>query len=118
MAHKLENYLRTYRKRCGLTQDEVAFLLGCENGTKVSRYERFARKPSIETIFGYEVIFDAPPHDLLAGIFQKVEKVTLRRAQLLAQKLSAAKPAHTNTRKLDLLRHISSGSETKPVTHP
>ncbi len=118
MANKLDNYLRTYRKRAGLTQSEVAFLLGCTDGAKVSRYERFARKPSIETMFGYEVIFAAPPRDLLAGVFQKVEKTTHRRAQLLAQKLSAATPAHTTTRKLDLLRHLSSGSETKPVRHP
>ncbi len=118
MAHKLDNYLRTYRKRFGLSQDEVAFLLGCEDGTKVSRYERFAREPTLKTILGYEKIFDAPARELFAGAYQKVEKVTLRRAQLLAQKLSAAKPAHTNTRKLDLLRHISSGSETQPVRHP
>ena len=39
-THKLENYLRTYRKRSGLTQREVAFLVGCRNGAQVSRYER------------------------------------------------------------------------------
>ena len=118
MAKKLENYLRTYRKRVGLTQEEVGFLLGCEDGTKVSRYERCAREPNLKTILGYEKLFGVPARDLFAGAFQKVEKVTARRAQLLAQKLSAAKPAHTTTRKLDLLRHISSGSETRPVSHP
>ena len=55
MSHKLQNYLRTYRKRSGLSQDEVAFLLGCQTGAKVSRYEPFARKPSLETLFAYEV---------------------------------------------------------------
>ena len=39
MPHKLENYLRTYRRRAGLSQDEMAFLLGTKSGTKVSRYE-------------------------------------------------------------------------------
>lgn len=42
---KLDNYLRTYRKKLGLTQREVAFLLGCHSGAKVSRYERSARIP-------------------------------------------------------------------------
>jgi len=37
MSHKLQNYLRTYRKRNSLSQDEMAFLLGCQSGTKVSR---------------------------------------------------------------------------------
>ena len=77
VSHKLENYLRTYRKRSGLSQDEVAFLLGCQNGTKVSRYERFARKPSLETLFAYEVVFGASARELFAGAYQKVEKKTL-----------------------------------------
>ena len=45
MIHKLENYLRTYRKKSGLTQREVAFLLGCQNGAQVSRYEKRRRLP-------------------------------------------------------------------------
>jgi len=65
VSHKLENYLRTYRKQSGLSQDEVAYLLGCQNGTKVSRYERFARKPSLETLFAYEVVFGAPAREQL-----------------------------------------------------
>ena len=31
-SHKLANYLRAYRKRSGLSQSEVAYLLGCKNG--------------------------------------------------------------------------------------
>ncbi len=37
-SHKLANYLRAYRKRSGLSQSEVAYLLGCKNGAQVSRY--------------------------------------------------------------------------------
>jgi hypothetical protein len=37
---KLENYLRAYRKKSGLTQRGLAFLLGWQNGGQVSRYER------------------------------------------------------------------------------
>jgi transcriptional regulator with XRE-family HTH domain len=72
MSYKLENYLRTYRKRSGLSQDEMAFLLGCQNGTKVSRYERFARKPNLETLFAYEVVFGAPARELFAGVYHIV----------------------------------------------
>ena len=46
--------------------------MGCQNGTKVSRYERFARKPSLETLFAYEVVFGAPARELFAGAYQKV----------------------------------------------
>ena len=114
MSHKLENYLRTYRKQSGLSQDEVAYLLGCQNGTKVSRYERFARKPSLETLFAYEVVFGAPARELFAGAYQKVEKKMSKRAQLLARKISRATPNSMATRKLQILKAITSGSGTGP----
>ena len=114
MSHKLENYLRTYRKRSALSQDEVAFLLGCQNGTKVSRYERFARKPSLETLFAYEVVFGVPARELFAGAYQKVEKKILNRTQLLTRKLNRATPDRMATRKLQILKAITSGSGTGP----
>src|SRR5438445_9134150 len=111
MSHKLQNYLRTYRKGSGLSQDEVAFLLGCQNGTKISRYERFVRKPSLETLFVYEVVFGALVRELFAGAYQKVEKRISNRAQLLIRKLNRATSDRMATRKLQILKAITSGSE-------
>lgn len=34
--HRLDNYLKTYRKRTALTQKDVAYLLGCQSGSKIS----------------------------------------------------------------------------------
>jgi len=45
MASKLRNYLRVFRKGMGLYQDEIAFLVGSEKGTTVSRYEHNERIP-------------------------------------------------------------------------
>lgn len=87
-AHSLPNYLRSHRKRTGLSQDDVAFLLGCQSGTKVSRYERFVRQPSLETVFACEVIFGVPARELFAGIFQKVERRTKQQAGRLVRRLS------------------------------
>jgi transcriptional regulator with XRE-family HTH domain len=114
MSYKLQNYLRTYRKRSGLSQDEVAFLLGCRTGTKISRYERSARRPNLETLFAYEVMFGAPARELFAGVYQKVERTTQTRAQLLTRKLSRATPTPMATRKLHILEAITSGSGTEP----
>jgi len=108
MSHKLENYLRTHRRRAGLTQDEVAFLLGCKSGTKVSRYERFRRRPPLETVFAYEVIFRAPARELLAGTYQRVERTAVRRARLLAQTLRGGKQNRLTTRKLAALNAVAS----------
>ena len=56
-THKLENYVRTYRKRSGLTQREVAFLVGCRNGAQVSRYEKRRRLPPLRTALACEAAF-------------------------------------------------------------
>lgn len=107
MSSRLENYLRTYRKRSGFSQDEVAFLLGSSSGAKVSRYERFARQPSLRTLFAYEVIFQAPVRALFAGLYQKVEKTTLSRAQGLAERLATGKADRMAAHKPAMLRTLS-----------
>lgn len=103
-SHKLHNYLRTYRKRSGLSQRELAFLLGCRSGAKVSRYERLARQPGLRTVFAYVAIFGVPPQELFAGFFDEVKGKTFERARLLMDKLCAAKPHPLITRKLDVLK--------------
>jgi transcriptional regulator with XRE-family HTH domain len=55
-TNTLPSYLRTYRKSADLSQNEVALLLGFDGGTKVSRYERFRRHPSLETVGAYEAV--------------------------------------------------------------
>lgn len=114
MAVPLHNYLRTYRKRSGLSQDEVAFLLGVRCGTKISRYERSARKPGLEAALAYELVFDVPARRLFAGMFRKVEAATIRRAKALIRRLSPATRNALAARKLALLQAIASGSVSGP----
>src|SRR2546428_10823137 len=113
-SHRLPNYLKTYRKRAGLSQDEVAFLLGCRSGAKVSRYERLARRPSLETAFAYEAVFGVPARDLFAGVYEKVESDIVKRARVLAGKLTAAKPDRVMLRKLQSLKAMNSAPEPEP----
>lgn len=89
MPRKLQSYLRTERKRKGFSQEDIAFLLGCQNGSVVSRFERLAREPNIETAFACQVIFGVPAHELFPGKFKKVEKRIINRAALLSKKLGA-----------------------------
>lgn len=82
---QLPNYLRANRKRLALSQDEVAFLLGTKSGAKVSRYERFAREPSLKTALEYEAIFQRSVSELFGGMYQDAEQNVVKRAQLLLQ---------------------------------
>ncbi len=83
MNAPLINYLRTHRRQCGLTQTEVAHLLGLESGQVVSRHELRDRYPSLETLLGYQILFDALPHDLYPGVYKKVENLIQRRVRFL-----------------------------------
>ena len=92
-THKLENYLRAYRKRSGLTQREVAFLLGCENGAQVSRYEKRRRVPPLRMALACEAVFGVPAAELFGGMHDQVSKVIEKRLAELRSKLQATNSA-------------------------
>jgi len=106
---KLKNYLRTFRKRSHLSQDEVAYLLGSGSGCKVSRHERFARVPNLQTAMAFEVIYGVPIKELFAGIFQKVEKQTVRRVRFLACRLGKNHSGRLSVIKLKILERFIPG---------
>lgn len=113
-SHKLDNYLLTCRKSAGLSQDEVAFLLGGTSGTKIARYERRVRVPLLDTALAYEAVFQTPVRSLFAGRFQRVESAMRRRGRLLLRKLETSKQDRFTERKLALLRAIVSVGAGQP----
>lgn len=105
-AERLPHYIRTFRRRSGLTQRELAWLLGCESRSKVSHYERFVRKPSLETILAFELVFQAPAQEIFAGIAEAVATVTKRRAKTLLRRLQEAAGTPETNLKLCLLKRL------------
>jgi transcriptional regulator with XRE-family HTH domain len=100
--------LRTHRRRHGLSQAEVAMLLGAVSGTKVSRYENFTRMPGVLTIFALEIVFDQPASELFAGSYEATRLAVQERARQMAKDLKAQPDmqARNTLRKLDFLRSI------------
>ena len=88
-SRRLPNYLKAHRKHSGLSQDEVAFLLGCESGAKVSRYEKRRRLPPLETALACEAVFGVPVSELFAGVREDVGKDIAKRRAALKSKLRA-----------------------------
>jgi transcriptional regulator with XRE-family HTH domain len=116
MAHqRLQNYLRTHRRRQGLSQAEVAMLLGAASGTKVSRYENFTRMPGAFTIFAFEIVFNQPASELFAGSYDAIRLAVQKRAEHMVKQLDAQpdKEVKKTLRKLGLLRTIV---EAKPTS--
>jgi transcriptional regulator with XRE-family HTH domain len=86
--HKLENYLKTYRKRAGISQREMDYLLGAHVGSTTSRYEHFKRTPTLENALACEALFHAPVRELFAGVYVRVERRTMQRARLIRKRLA------------------------------
>jgi transcriptional regulator with XRE-family HTH domain len=99
-----------HRKRAGLSQDEVAYLLGCGHGAKVSRYERFNREPSLRTALAYEVIFQVPVRELFAGIYEQSRRDVERRTRYLVRRIERHTKNPLIARKLVVLKAITDAS--------
>src|ERR1700756_2955491 len=69
----LTNYLRAHRRKTGLTQHDLARVLGYENYGIVSRHERFESVPSLVIALGYEVLYRVPVSEIFAGLIATIE---------------------------------------------
>jgi transcriptional regulator with XRE-family HTH domain len=86
---RLQNYLRAYRRKAGLTQREVAFLAGIKNSAQVSRYEKCRRVPPLRIAFALQAIFKVSLCELFAGISDAVGHETSARIHDFKEKLGA-----------------------------
>lgn len=102
----LTTYLLTYRKRTGLSQGEIAFLLGISSGTTVSKHETGARKPFLKAALSYEIILGEPACELFAGWYLELDGSIRKRAALLRKRLSALPGTPANVQKLKAIRRL------------
>jgi transcriptional regulator with XRE-family HTH domain len=84
---RFDNYIKMFRTQAGLSQEELAFLLGWKSGSGVSRFERGRREPPLETLLALEVVFGISIRELFAGRFQKVEAAVKERVCRLLSEL-------------------------------
>lgn len=111
----LKTYLLTYRKRTGLSQDEIAFLLGISSGTSVSKHETGARTPHLDAALSYEIILGPSVQELFAGRHTELARQIHRRAAKLLSRLETRPAVPANTQKLKTVtRLLEVPSETKP----
>ncbi len=100
----LPNYLRTHRKRLGLSQRDVAFLLGSKDGAHVCRCERSAQTPNLRTLLAYEILFQTPIRELYDGVRCELEEEIVERAELLLDQLIRKGGGKRTARKIEALR--------------
>lgn len=110
MNNPLLNYLRSYRQKSALTQDEVAFLLGGSHGSTITRHEEYLRVPSLTTALRYSAVHREDPRILFAGRFKEEERLVKAQAQKLLNNLEdeeiSARKSFLNSLAYDSLSYL------------
>lgn len=91
---QFDNYIVTHRKKAGLSQNELARLLECVEGS-VSRHESAKALPPLPTAMKYAAIFRVPIDELFPGLQFTVEQAvedSLSRLEREFQEISARSP--------------------------
>jgi hypothetical protein len=103
----LGSYLRTHRRRSGLTLQELAHLLGYKNEMQVLRHEQSHTLPPLLVALGYEAIFRTSIAELFPGAHRTIEQIVgprLAKMETDLQELSAkGRGAAATARKLEWL---------------
>jgi transcriptional regulator with XRE-family HTH domain len=105
MDQRLISYLRPLRRRWGLTQAELAFLIGTKTHSAVSRIETLKGYPSLAEAIACSIVFDTPPLELFPELYAKVYYVVLKQAEELYEHLQG-NPSRTTRAKLDFLEEV------------
>ncbi len=101
----LASYLRSNRKRSGLSQREIAHLLGYPDQGPVSRHERLRCVPPLLIALSYQAIFRVPISDLFPGVYEttrlKIEERLAKMGRDLEQCSTKGHNAAMIARKLE-----------------
>ena len=79
--------LRTLRLRSGLSQGELAELLGFRSDSVVLRHECSKAIPDLRTAIAYEVIFMVPISSQFPGLYRAIEPLVEDRIRQLRKRL-------------------------------
>lgn len=79
--------LRTLRRRSGLSQREVAEILGFKTDVPSSRHESSRAFPDLRTAIGYEILFGVPIAAQFPTLYRSVEPIIENRILELKRRL-------------------------------
>jgi DNA-binding XRE family transcriptional regulator len=102
------NYLSIHRKRNHLFQSDVAFLLDFDETSSVSRCEKGDRKPSVEILLFYHLVFEAPPTELYRQDQLDLLNKLRCRIPLLIDAISSKPVTRRNYQRVTFLKQVLS----------
>lgn len=103
----MANYLRTHRKKAGLSQRELSIILGYGQEGSVCRHERFQTMPSLQAALSYEIIFGVPVSEIFVGLRDTISVTVEQRLTVLednlGQRSGKGRQAASTAQKLEWL---------------
>lgn len=105
MRYTLESYLRTHRRKAGLSQSELARLIGAD-GPTVCRLERGHRRPNLKVALACEFVFQVSLQEIFPGISQEVETSLIERARELHRVVQRRRETPRQRRCLETVRTL------------
>jgi transcriptional regulator with XRE-family HTH domain len=117
MTTRLISYLRPLRRRWGLTQKELAFLIGGESGAIVSRLEQLQRTPTLATVIACEIIFGVGHIEIFPEAYTEIRGAVMARANELYESLQG-NPSRATRAKLDFLESVVARTENESDSAP
>jgi transcriptional regulator with XRE-family HTH domain len=116
-SRKPVNYLRSYRLRWGLSQGELAHLLGWKRPEVVSRIEKKQRPPTLKLVIACFILFGTPAAELFPDISASIEIDVMARVQEMYETIQG-NPSRTIKRQIELLESaIERADERKYPRH-
>jgi transcriptional regulator with XRE-family HTH domain len=118
LIEHLTSYLRTFRRRTGLSQNEIAFLLCGEcdtettksacpaTATTVGRHERGQQRPSLEILIAYEIILGTQLNTIYPEWYAALHQRIRNRAAMLLRDLLEVPPSPRQKQKVEAMRRI------------
>lgn len=101
------NYLKVYRKRTPLQQEEIAFLSDKPDTSSISRYEKSQREPTNEILLVYHHLFDIPIEALLEPESRGTKERLVQRINELINELNKEEQITLkNTSKIKFLEQV------------
>lgn len=114
-AKPLLSYLRTFRKHSGLSQSELAFLVGGLYGKNVSRHEVGDRIPALRTALKYEFVLGVAVATLYEGLCHEIRRDICHRARGLLRNLERKPKSRSRDRKIEILKRVLSKEDIELI---
>ena len=106
------NYLRSYRLRWGLSQRQLANLLGWRGSEVISRIEKKQRPPSLKLVIACFILFGTPAAELFPDITAGVETLVMARVWDFYEKIQGD-PSRKTKKQIELLEEAIKRAEKR-----